>query len=88
MADKFIVVRGVKVPDDSTKFSTTKFLRLIRDVQNGDVGKILDLFDYVFGHGKFDEVEAALADPETGETMLQDVMDWFNEAGEKVGAKN
>lgn len=87
MADKIIVVRGIKVPKENDKFKTTKFLRLVRDVQEGDVAKVFDLFDYVFGPGKFDEVEAALADPETGDTPFQDVMDWFNEVAEEV-AKN
>lgn len=87
MSDKIIVVDGIKVSDDNTKWGTTKFLRLMRDLQGGSVLAVFDIFEYLFGPGKFEEVEAHFADPETGETKIQDVINWFNEVGEKV-AKN
>lgn len=87
MSDKLIIVDGIKVSGDKAKWGTTKFLRMMRDVQQGQPAAVFDLFDYLFGPGKFDEVEAKYADPETGDTKFEDVMNWFNEVGEKV-AKN
>ena len=87
MSDKPVIVKGIVVNVTTEDFDDIEVLELLAEVEENGT-KLVALLKKLFGNEKYQEIKDKLRDKETGKTKTSEIMEWFREVSEKVGAGN